>query len=71
MLRLKDKDVLSALLKAGFLLKRIRGSHYHLVNPITGRRVTIPVHGEILAPKTLKTILRQAEMEIEQLKGSL
>ena len=64
--RVADRSVLRALLRAGFEIKRIRGSHHHLVDPVTGRRVTVPVHGEILAPKTLLSILDQAGLTPEE-----
>ncbi|MBC5825039.1 MAG: hypothetical protein DLM68_17660 [Hyphomicrobiales bacterium] len=41
---LKPKDVLAALQRAGFVVARVRGSHYQLLNPSTKRRVTVPHH---------------------------
>lgn len=65
--RLVDRKVLQALKKAGFEVRRVKGSHHQLVHPTTGKRVTVPAHGEILAPKTLQSILRQAGLSIEEL----
>ncbi len=47
-------------LRAGFTVQRIRGSHYILKHPETGRRVTIPYQRRELALKTLHSILKQA-----------
>ena len=54
------KEVIDALVKAGFIIHRIRGSHYILKHPETHRRVTVPYHRSDLAPLTLRSILRQA-----------
>jgi predicted RNA binding protein YcfA (HicA-like mRNA interferase family) len=39
---LKPKQVLAALEKAGFVVIRVRASHYQVQNPTNGRRVTVP-----------------------------
>ncbi|MGI9862869.1 type II toxin-antitoxin system HicA family toxin [Moorella naiadis] len=45
----------------------IEGSHYQLYRPGKGL-VTVAVHSkEILPPKTLKSILRQAGLTVEEL----
>ncbi|BCV20952.1 hypothetical protein hamaS1_10210 [Moorella sp. Hama-1] len=45
----------------------IEGSHYQLYRPGKGL-VTVPVHAkETLPPKTLKSILRQAGLTVEEL----
>jgi predicted RNA binding protein YcfA (HicA-like mRNA interferase family) len=54
-----------ALLKAGFIIHRIHGSHYILKHAESGRRVTVPYHRQELAPKTLDTILKQADVSRE------
>jgi len=70
--RVSGKDVLAALRRAGFRDIRVTGSHHHLRHPERGGLVTIPVHGtEILAPKTLRTILDQAGMEPAELETHL
>jgi predicted RNA binding protein YcfA (HicA-like mRNA interferase family) len=57
--RVSGKQTVEALLRAGFTIHRIRGSHYILKHPETGRRVTVPYHRRELALKTLHSILRQ------------
>jgi predicted RNA binding protein YcfA (HicA-like mRNA interferase family) len=60
-------DTVRALRRAGWQLDRVRGSHYILVHPDRpGITVTVPVHaGEILKPKTLRSILEQAGLTAE------
>ncbi len=66
--RVTGKDVMGALLRKGFTLVYIRGSHHYLEPPGSGLLVTVPVHpGKTLKPKTLKTILDQAGLTIDEL----
>ncbi|MFC2017398.1 type II toxin-antitoxin system HicA family toxin [Chloroflexota bacterium] len=58
--RISGKQTVEALLRVGFTVHRIRGSHYILKHPETGRRVTIPYQRRELALKTLHSILKQA-----------
>lgn len=65
--RITGKDAVSALLRAGFERARTRGSHFYLYHRGRERLVTVPVHaGETLAPKTLKSILDQAGLSVEE-----
>ncbi|HHW40114.1 MAG TPA: addiction module toxin, HicA family [Syntrophomonadaceae bacterium] len=65
--RVSGKDVVRALKRAGFRVTHIRGSHYYLRRS-GGNLVTVPVHtDEILDLKTLKSILEQAGLTIEEL----
>jgi len=64
--RVSGKEVVEALLRAGFIIHRTRGSHYILKHPETGRRVTVPYHRHELAPKTLKFILKEAGLSVEK-----
>jgi predicted RNA binding protein YcfA (HicA-like mRNA interferase family) len=63
--RVSGKRTVNTLLKAGFVINRIRGGHYILKHPESGRRVTIPYHRKELALKTLDTILKQADISRE------
>ena len=58
--RISGKQAVEALLRAGFVVHRIRGSHYILKHPEMGRRVTVPYQRRELALKTLHSILKQA-----------
>lgn len=69
--RLTAREIAAALEKAGFSLARQSGSHMIYKNS-AGKRVTIPFHGsKILHPKLLKSILRDAGMNPEDLEKLL
>lgn len=64
--RLRGREVIAALRRAGFEVLRVRGSHHFLQHP-DGRRTVVPVHGgEIIGPGLMKKILNDAEMEVEE-----
>lgn len=56
-------ETVRALGRAGFLQVSQRGSHVKLRNQ-DGMVVIVPVHSE-LAPGTLRSILRQANLSVE------
>jgi predicted RNA binding protein YcfA (HicA-like mRNA interferase family) len=59
--------LISALGRAGFEVVRVRGSHHFLQHP-DGRSTVIPVHsGETIGPGLLTKILRDVELQREQL----
>jgi predicted RNA binding protein YcfA (HicA-like mRNA interferase family) len=64
--RASGKQTVDALIKAGFIVHRVRGSHYILKHLESNRRVTIPYHRKGLAPKTLGLILKQAGISHEE-----
>lgn len=69
---LKPRAVIRALERAGFLVRRVRGSHYQLTHPNDPRlRVTVPVHGKDLRPKTLREIIRQASLTVDEFRDLL
>ena len=69
--RIKAKDLIRALRRAGFQLVRIRGSH-HFLQHSNGRVTSVPVHsGEIIGPGLLATILRDIEMTSEEFSDLL
>jgi len=66
--RVTATDIIKALEKAGFFLARQSGSHKIYKNE-QGKRATVPFHsGDILHPKVLKSILKDAGLTIEDLK---
>ena len=70
--RVAGDKVVRALRRGGFVEIRMRGSHYYLYHEQKDRLVSVPVHaGKIIAPKTLKSILKQAEMSVEEFKKFL
>lgn len=65
--RIKGKELMRALERAGFTIHRTRGSHKFLKH-LDGRATAVPVHaGEIIGPGLLRSILRDIEMTVEQL----
>lgn len=65
--RLNASQIVSILERKGFKLVRQSGSH-KVYRDSHNRRATIPFHGsEVLHPKTLASILRDAEITWEEL----
>lgn len=55
---LTAKQVIRILKKLGFQEDRQKGSHLILINPITKRRVVVPIHpGKIIKKPLLKSII--------------
>lgn len=69
--RVSGKQAVEALVRAGFMIHRIRGSHYILKHPETGGRITVPYHRRELAPKTLGSILKQAALSPDEFSQML
>ena len=69
--RLRGREVVAALRRAGFIVLRIKGSHHFLQHP-DGRRTVVPVHaGETIGPGLLNKILKDAEIEAEDFENWL
>jgi predicted RNA binding protein YcfA (HicA-like mRNA interferase family) len=69
--RLKGKELVRALERAGFTVNRTRGSHVFLSHP-DGRTTTVPVHsGETIGPGLLRAILRDVELSVDELADLL
>lgn len=70
--RLTPRRVLSALLRAGFYINHQTGSHVNLRHKQKSHlHVVIAMHNKDLAPKTLKSILVQSELTIEEFRKIL
>ncbi|HWC93366.1 MAG TPA: type II toxin-antitoxin system HicA family toxin, partial [Pseudolabrys sp.] len=65
---ISGREVVRALTKAGFVVDRIAGSHHVMVFPgDPTRTVTVPVHaGRDLKPGTLRSIIRQTRLTVEE-----
>ena len=63
---LQSRDIIKALEKGGFLLKRQTGSHAILFKPGLRRPVSVPVHAFDMPVGTLRAIIRQANLTIEE-----
>ncbi|MGO8757533.1 MAG: type II toxin-antitoxin system HicA family toxin [Terracidiphilus sp.] len=69
--RIKGKELVRALERAGFTVDRSRGSHVFLRHP-DGRTTTVPLHsGETIGPGLLRAILRDVELSVDELAGLL
>ena len=65
------REVASALGKVGFVLDRQRGSHMILrQHTPPNRRVTVPDHDEV-AKGTLRAIIRQAGLTVDEFRDLL
>jgi predicted RNA binding protein YcfA (HicA-like mRNA interferase family) len=65
---LSGAEVIKALQRLGFEWVRQKGSHVRLRH--LSKKVTVPLHKE-LRPKTLESILEQAQITIEELMDKL
>ncbi len=65
------REVVNALGKIGYVLDRQRGSHMILRQQIPPhRRLTVPDHKEV-AKGTLRAVIRQAGLTVEEFKDLL
>jgi len=64
---LKGREVLQALVKGGFYIHHQRGSHARLLHKSKAElRITVPIHNKDLPEKTLRRILKQADLTEEE-----
>jgi predicted RNA binding protein YcfA (HicA-like mRNA interferase family) len=64
--RIKGKELIRALERAGFRIDRVRGSHVFLKHP-DARATAVPLHSrETIGPGLLRAILRDVEMTPSQ-----
>ena len=64
---MKVRLVIQRLLKDGWYLERTRGSHRQFRHPSKPGTVTVAGHpNDDLHPKTLKSIMRQAQLEDDE-----
>jgi predicted RNA binding protein YcfA (HicA-like mRNA interferase family) len=69
--RIRGRELIAALKRAGFEVARVRGSHHFLRHP-EGRVTVVPCHaGETIGPGLMRKILRDAEMDPEQFERFL
>ena len=63
----KPKQVIAALERADFFIDHQTGSHARLIHQTEShRRVSVPMHNKDLKKGTLKNILRQADLSVEE-----
>ena len=69
--RLTARQITAVLERVGFSLSRQSGSHMIYRNA-AGKRATVPFHAsKVLHPKVLKSILRDADLSVEELERLL
>jgi predicted RNA binding protein YcfA (HicA-like mRNA interferase family) len=70
---LDGRRVVRALTRAGFVIDRVVGNHHVMVFPGDAKRtVVVPVHsGRDLKPGTLRAIIRQAGLSLEEFNALL
>jgi len=69
--RLRGREIIGALKRGGFLVRRIKGSH-HFLQHIDGRATVVPVHaGEIIGPGLFNQILRDVDLTSEEFRKLL
>jgi predicted RNA binding protein YcfA (HicA-like mRNA interferase family) len=65
--RITGKVLVAALQRLGFNVIRVNGSHHHL-HKFGSNLVTVPIHaGEILSPMIIKSVLKQAGLDVDEL----
>jgi predicted RNA binding protein YcfA (HicA-like mRNA interferase family) len=70
-LRVRGRELIRALQKAGFSIIRTKGSHHFMRHP-DGRATVIPVHaGETIGPGLLNQILNDTEISRDELQKLL
>jgi predicted RNA binding protein YcfA (HicA-like mRNA interferase family) len=63
--RLRGREVIAALKRAGFGVLRVKGSHHFLQHP-DGRRTVVPVHaGETIGPGLMGKILSDIDLDAD------
>jgi predicted RNA binding protein YcfA (HicA-like mRNA interferase family) len=63
---LKPKEVIVALERAGFEMRRQTGSHVILYKPGLRRPLSIPIHTQDMPRGTLRAIIRQANLTVNE-----
>jgi predicted RNA binding protein YcfA (HicA-like mRNA interferase family) len=64
---LTGHDVLRALIRGGFYVHHVKGSHHSLRHPERPEpRVVVPVHRKDLPPGTIRSIIKQSGLTEEE-----
>lgn len=63
----KPRQVINALLRGGFYLHHQTGSHARLIHKTrSDLKVTVPIHPKDIPKGTLKRIIRQADLTVDE-----
>jgi len=68
MKQLKPKEIVSFLKKHGYVEDHFTGAHLIMYHPKENKKVVVPVHKKDLPIGTLKAILKQTNLTIDNLK---
>lgn len=69
--RIRGRNLVRALERAGFVVVRVKGSH-HVLRHSDGRQTIVPVHArEHIGPGLLRSILAAVELDPDQLRELL
>lgn len=68
--QVRPKDLIKALLKAGFIRDHQTGSHVYLKHP-DGRLTSVSIHPGTIPLGTMRAILKQTKVKAEDLKKLL
>ena len=64
---LASRKVIQALIRAGFVEDRQKGSHLILIHPDTKGRTVVPVHsGRTIKEPLLRAIIRDAGLSVDE-----
>lgn len=67
---LRAREVIGALLRAGFIIHHQKGSHVRLRSQTTPtRNITVPSHNGDVPTGTLRRILEQADISVDDFIG--
>ena len=61
---MKSKDIIKVLLKDGWELHHVKGSHHQYKHPVKSGKVTVPHPKKSLPKGTVKSIFKQAGIEV-------
>ncbi|MEX0621485.1 MAG: type II toxin-antitoxin system HicA family toxin [Candidatus Woykebacteria bacterium] len=62
----KPREVISKLKKIGFVIDHVSGSHYIMFKPRTKTRIPVPYHVKDLKTGTLRSIIKQTGLSVEE-----
>ena len=65
--RIKPKQLIKTLKKAGFIFDHATGSHYIFYKENLSYPITVPFHGKDLKVGTLSAIIKQAGISVDEL----
>ncbi len=64
--RVKSKQAIKALKRAGFYVDHVSGSHYILYKNDSTPPISVPFHNKELKLGTLSSILKQAKLSVQE-----